>query len=364
MLSLLILYGCAGTPATPVFDRSTIDLLDAVMTEKMASAESSGMILAVYYPGHGEFVSAKGTSETASGTAMNADYLFRIGSLTKTFTATAVLQLVDEDCIRLDDTIDKYVSGIPSGDAITIKELLMHTSGLPEYTNNEDMWTIIAADRGHSFTPQELIDYALENPITSAPGTEYHYCNTNYILLGMVFEKANKEGETLAAGIKRRIIDRLGLSNTYFPADSSFPVPYIHGYLAFSSATPEDWSIESPSFSWAAGCVISNIRDVRTYFQALYDGTLLSDDTQALKLSEWVDCGIAALPTHKYGLGWFQVAGFYGHSGSIPGYLNMAMYDPESGATIMFMFNNSINGDVIFSTFLRVLRIIMPDRPY
>jgi D-alanyl-D-alanine carboxypeptidase len=340
------------------------------MTMAMISEEASGMILYVNYPGRGEFISAKGTSETTSGVPMNANYLFRIGSVSKTFVATVILQLVDEGSVKLDDTIDKYVNNttegidVPNGDSITIKELLNHTSGLPEYCNNADLLTKLETDHGHAFTPKDLLTSAFANHVTSAPGTNFNYSNTNYILLGLVVEKANKEGDTVEAAVKRRIIDRLGLSNTSFPTTNTFPGPYIHGYSSAISGTLEDWSIQSPSFSWAAGCGISNISDLKIYLKALYDGTLLSPATQELKLTQWVDYGFAALPTLQYGLGWFRLGGFYGHGGSISGYENMEYYDPSTGATICFLLNNDSVGTNLYGTFIRIAKILIPGRAF
>ena len=364
MLSAVVLLsGCNYfSGSTPVFDQATNDKLSALMTMAMASEEASGMILFIDYPGHGQFLSAKGTSE--AGTPMNADYQFRIGSVTKTFVATVVLQLVDEGSVKLDDTIDKYVSGVPNGSLITIRELLNHTSGLPEYCDNADFLAILKTDHLHHFTPQDLLNLAFENPLVGTPGEKYSYSNANYILLGLVIEKANKEADTVEAAIKRRITDRLGLSNTLLPSANTFPGSYIHGYDSSVSGTLEDWSVQTPSLSWASGAGISNIPDMRTFLKALYDGTLLSSTTQALKLSDWVDCKVAVLPTMQYGLGWFRMGGFYGHGGSIFGYENQEYYDPTTGTTICFMFNNDSSGKALYGTFIAAVKIIIPGRAF
>ncbi len=356
---LLLIGGCGSGHSSASFDSVTVSSLEAVMQVEMASAEASGMILYIDYPGHGQFISARGTSNVATGDPMNIDYQYRIGSISKTFTGLVILQLVDEGLVKLTDTIDKYVTGVPSGDVVTIKELLSHTSGLPEYTSNPDFWNAVSANKLRHFTSQDLLDYGWALPMQSAPGTVFSYCNTNFILLGKVIESVSPNHESVESAINRRVIDRLQLTHTFFPTAETFTQAYIHGYHPVGLITMEDWSLESPSYSGAAGGIISTVPDLAKYVKALYDGTLVSAATQNQRLSEWTDTGY---PFYQYGLGWLRMWGFYGHNGSIPGYVNHAVYDPTTGMTIVLMLNSDRDENATNLTLLRVLRILLPGR--
>ncbi|MFA5113031.1 MAG: serine hydrolase domain-containing protein [Candidatus Margulisiibacteriota bacterium] len=364
-VTVAIAAGCTTSP-TPAFDSATVAAFDKIMSDMKTYASAEGFVLLVSVPGKGDYLGVKGTDEVATGSAIDPRKLFRAGSITKTFTNTVTLQLVDEGLISLEATVDKYLTGIPSGDVITIKMLLNHTSGLPNYTASSAFWTAIAADRFHKYTPQDLLNFAFALPMTAAPGTEYHYSNTNTTILGMIIEKYNAQGETLAQAVKRRVIDKIGLINTTFATVETFPGAYLHGYMPNpATGTPEDWSLEDPSWMWAAGAVISNIYDLKAYIKAIYDNSagLLSPAMQAKRINDdWVSIS-AELPTCKYGLGWVQIGGFFCHDGAVPGYHCIAAYDPATGTTVVAMMNTEPNDiSTAMATLLMVIKQLYPTR--
>ncbi|WP_431967892.1 serine hydrolase domain-containing protein [Actinacidiphila sp. bgisy160] len=151
----------------------------------------------------------------------------RIGSVTKTFTATAVLQLVDRKTVRLDDPIAKYVRGVPQGHRVTLRHLLGMRSGLAEYMADPDWGRAWATNPHRKWKPSELLPYAFKHSPESAPGTKYQYRNTNYVLLGMVVEKAS--GESLGSHLRHHVAEAARLRHTVLPKDAEFPAPNARG---------------------------------------------------------------------------------------------------------------------------------------
>jgi D-alanyl-D-alanine carboxypeptidase len=157
---------------------------------------------------------------------MSRNLHFRIGSVTKTYTSTVVLQLYDEGLINLDDPIGKYLPGlVPQEDKITIRHLLEMRSGLGDY-NNSELAKFFEANPGRILTPEELMQFA--SFMIGEPGGEFNYTNTNYILLGILIEKVTNR--TFEEQVKRRILQPLGMSQTFAPTDPEIPAPYAHGY--------------------------------------------------------------------------------------------------------------------------------------
>lgn len=356
-------------PPWPTFDQAIITQLNNILSEVRTEAAAQGMILAVWSPGRGEYMGLSGIDDTATRSPMDPNKLFRIASISKTFTTTVALQMVDAGLISLDDKVSKYIAGIPNGDIITLAMLFNHTSGLPNYTASMAFWDDLIANRLRVFTPQDLLAYAFALPLQSDPGVAYHYANTNTVLLGLIIEQVNPERETLAQAVNRRVINQIGLANTSFPTTENFPGDYLHGYQ--SNTIPgslDDWSIQNPSWMWAAGAVISNIYDLKTYIKALYDNSahLLSPALQAKRINEdWISIAPATLPTAKYGLGWAQVGGFFWHDGATYGYHCISGYDPTTGTSIVVMMNTHPEDmSTCLSTMLRVVRILYPDRPF
>ena len=156
---------------------------------------------------------------------------FRIGSITKTFTGTVILQLVDEGKLRLDDPIAKYQPEVPNGANITIRQLLQMTSGLFNYTDDPAWNQALDANRQRVWSPQELVAIALAHPPYFAPGTDFHYSNTNTVLLGLIIEQIT--GNNVADEFARRIFTPLGMRETVMPPPTmaAIPDPHPRGYL-------------------------------------------------------------------------------------------------------------------------------------
>jgi D-alanyl-D-alanine carboxypeptidase len=192
---------------------------------------------------------------TAGKPRRKASHRFRIGSVTKTFTAAIVLQLVDEGKLRLADRLEAHLPGVvPRGADISIRQLLQHRSGLANYTDFRP-W-LAEADRSATLQPIDVLRFAAAQRLVFDPGTEWRYSNTNYVALGLIVEKIT--GRTFAQELRARIIDPLGLDRTQLPVTPTLPD------LGPGSV--------NPVLPWAAGAIVSNTRDVARFYSALLSG--------------------------------------------------------------------------------------------
>ncbi|WP_380284122.1 serine hydrolase domain-containing protein [Kitasatospora purpeofusca] len=265
-----------------------------------------------------------GVAELDDRSAVDPDGRFRIGSLTKMFTATVVLQLVGEGRVRLDDPVSAYLPGVvPGGERITVRQLLDHTSGLFSYTDDQrfvprtaegvEAWA--ATGRWRTWTAEEIVADAVAHPPYFAPGASWHYSNTNYLLAGMIIQKST--GRTWNQEVERRIIRPLGLRQTSMPVSSPLITgPHAHLYTQLPGG-PVDTTLINPSAGGAAGAGISSTADLARFHAALFGGRLLRPaELAAMKAT--VDTGV---PGYRYGLGVGSVdlgcGVVWGHSGSI-----------------------------------------------
>jgi D-alanyl-D-alanine carboxypeptidase len=211
------------TVGVPAFTARLQPLLEA----KMQQLHIPGAIIFVDDPGQGSWTTTLGTSDLAARVPMNVNSYMRIGSITKTFTATVILQLVDEGKLRLDDPVAKYLPQVPNGTNTTIRELLNMTSGLFDYSTDQDFQQ---ADPGKVWDTKDLIAIAFRHRPYFAPGHGLHYTNTNYILLGMLIEQIT--GMPVEKAFQQRIFAPLGMDGSSLPPHPSsvIPDPHPHGY--------------------------------------------------------------------------------------------------------------------------------------
>ncbi|GAA2903351.1 serine hydrolase [Actinoplanes cyaneus] len=269
-----------------------------------------------------------GVADLRTGATIPANAQIRIGSNTKTFTAVVVLQLVGEGRVKLDEPVETYLPGLVRGDGIdgrriTVRQLLQHTSGLPDYAAQylaDDIFPV----QHRYVTPRDLLDLALTEKAHFAPGQSWEYSNTNYLLAGMLIERVT--ARPVGEEITRRIIQPLGLRHTYFPGagEESIRKPHPIGYHA---STPggrlRNVTTLDPSWAWAAGGMIGTTEDLNTFYSALQAGRLLAPAqheqmrTTVAAPGMWAGAryglGIISTPLSCGGLMW-------GHGGDIYGY--------------------------------------------
>jgi D-alanyl-D-alanine carboxypeptidase len=264
---------------------------------------------------------------------------FRVGSITKTFVATVMLQLVGERRLALDDTLERWLPGaIPNGARITIRNLLQHTSGVFDYTevlfaSVED----VLRARYRTFRPEELVALAAAQPPVFEPGTSWAYSNTNYVLLGLIVRRVT--GHAYGTEVTRRILRPLGLRGTEVPGpDVTIDGPHAHGYEPIErdgELVPVDFTDLNPSMAYSAGEIVSTTADLNRFYRSLLSGRLL----RRAQLSEMLGS-----PVDGYGLGIFQQelpggSTLWGHTGGIFGYVTLSFSTPDAATQLTVSIN-------------------------
>ncbi|MFF3941819.1 serine hydrolase domain-containing protein [Streptomyces phaeofaciens] len=344
--------GAERNPHEPPYaGQLTRDLL-----ARMQRLRIPGAIVSVTTPEAGTWTTALGTRDLTTGEPLRTDDHLRVGSITKTFTGTVVLQLVQEGRLSLDDPVATYRQGVPNGERITIRQLLQMTSGLYNYAEDPGFNERIDRDPAGEWTPEELLDVAFRHPVYFPPGTAFHYSNTNTVLLGLIAERLTHR--PLAELFRRRIFRPLGLRETGYHPSAAFPRPHPAGYQFISNvdslsapvltgrdAAWADWSAGNPydatgaNLSWggAAGAAVSTVDDLRRWARALATGTLLSPELQRERLTFVPASDRPDAP--GYGLAVANLLGFIGHDGQIPGFTGFMGYDPARRATLVVLAN-------------------------
>ncbi|MFB7467858.1 serine hydrolase domain-containing protein [Streptomyces sp. NPDC056224] len=334
----------AAPPAPPAPDLQ--GLVQALRNTTAAGAP--GAVARITGPG-GVRSEAVGVRDRATGAAMNAGSRFRIGSVTKTFSAVVLLQLVSEKKIRLDAPVGRYLPGLLPDDRITVRHLLSHRSGLADYTDAMFARTVpgFEAVRTKVFGYRELVNLALKEPRTSAPGAAYAYSNTNFVVVGMLIEKAT--GHPVATEYERRIIKPLGLRNTsYVHPATRIAGRHARGYLHPDEAGSPLVDATEQTASWAqsAGAVISDPADLNTFTSALLGGRLLPAPMLDAMLSM---APSDATRTRFYGLGLRRYdlscgTSVYGHTGTVQGFYTYAFATRDGRRSLAAMANTSNRG--------------------
>ena len=317
-------------------------LLTAVLNSKL-TAFIPGAAITITSP-LGNWSETAGIANIAEETPVAVEDRFEIGSITKTFTATTLLKLVEAGALNIDDTLTDWLpesvtTNVANAEAITLRQLLNHTSGVAEYD-------LILLEQGMSnplvflqdWQPEDIVELISNSEPVFAPGEGWQYANTNFILAGMVIEAATEND--LSAEIRSNVLDPLGLENTFFAAEEDIPEGYISGYLDFNQdGILDDVSIANLSWAWAAGAIVSNTEDLTEFAQALYAGDLLSEATRA-EMFTLVDTGRG----YEYGLGMMSfdtpdLGRIVGHRGGSLGFNSNMWYSLEDGFTYVELLN-------------------------
>jgi D-alanyl-D-alanine carboxypeptidase len=324
------------------------DALNAALEQSFSESGAPGVVAAVQTP-EDTWVGTLGVADLSSEEPMSADMHQRIGSVTKTFTVSLLLQAAADGLLSLDDTIDQYVENVPNGDEITLRQMANMTSGIASYTFNEQWQDAFFSDPQRIWRPEELMQFGIEDSPAFDPGTEFQYSNTNTVLLGLVLEQVS--GEPIGDLYREWIIEPLGLQQTSFPnADPAFPDPHPQGYTLQGQEDGEplnatDWN---PSWGWTAGGMISTVDDLLVYGRALGTGEgLLPSEQQAERLNSFPGDEVPPNSAERaYGLGLGREYGWLGHTGELPGFNTAVYYHPELDATVVVEVNSDIpSGD-------------------
>jgi D-alanyl-D-alanine carboxypeptidase len=339
-VSLAIFFTYAG--AGEGFRAGDVKAITSLIEKGMAEQRQPGLIVSISVPGRGSFVRAFGEADLQAGARMDVSDHIRIASITKTFTAVATLRLVDQGKLGLEDRLSAYVDGIPNGSRITIRNLLGMTSGVYDLTSDKQFLSDFTANPMLPFSTQDAVSIIKRHAPEFEPNEKVSYCDSNYILLGMILEKTT--GKPLNTIIQSEILDPVGLHNTTFPTSAAMPAPFAHGYFAGDDGKGNlrDYTETNPAVAWSAGAMISTVEDLSVWAKALASGALLKPETHAKQIEfGWMTK--AGDMRIGYGLGIANFGGLIGHNGAIFGYSTAMFYLPAKDATIVLAGNQASN---------------------
>jgi len=337
LIGALLLYAC-NSPATTkpsAGDLRVQAAIDAAVTKQRkvyGGVSPVPAVLVGVWDGSGKsYIRAYGDADLASHRALTPDDHFRIGSNTKTFVISVLLQLVDEGKLSLDDPLSKFSLGVnvPNAEHITVRQMCQMRSGLFEaYDTPEANALQLTPDM--KFDPRTVIGWAAKQPPYFAPGTGYRYSNTNYLLLGLIIERVT--GHSVGAEIRDRLLVPFSLTHTSYPDTQAMPDPWAHGYGLNAKREWEDVSGTIPvSMMGAAGEMISDMHDMSRWVKLYVTGKTSGQATQRARM----DCISTGHGNLAFGLGIGCSAGWYGYTGGLPGYNTANYYFPDQDITVV-----------------------------
>jgi D-alanyl-D-alanine carboxypeptidase len=342
----------SAAPARPAYAERLVPRVEALRKGLLAP----GVVVYVRSPELGDWTEAFGHRALDGKDKLTVDDHARIGSNTKTWTGTALLQLVDEGRVALTDPISKYVPEVPNGANITIENLLLMRSGLFNYSDALELNQALDTQPLKVWTPRELLALSFAQKPTFAPDGGYEYSNTNTVLLGLVVEQLR--GKPLEVVLAERIFDKLGVTDIGLPALTSnvIPSPYPRGYqfstnvatiktqvlsqaeqtaAAAGSLLPNDVTDMNPSWGWAAGAGVARAADLATYVRALVEGGLIGADLQQRRLASVRKVDPSNPDSASYGWHIGKFGPLYGHTGELPGFNTFMAHDPARKLTLV-----------------------------
>ncbi len=316
------------------------------MDDLTATGLPTGMVMWIDAPEY-RFAGASGFADLMDETPMSPEGAFRIGSITKMFTATVIIQLAEDGVLTLDDPLALWLPEVadqlPYGDQITLRHLLTHTSGVFNIVEHEAYWAdiftdaVIDEDTGiltlacvQRDPHDTLARYVYGKDANFEPGAQWYYSNTNYTLLGMVIEKAT--AMPLAEAYRTRIYEPLGMASTFLDCYEDAVIDVVHGYTVFEDATADLTELHE-SVGWSAGGLVSTAEDLIAFARGLFGGALFDDPESLVAMT-------TPAPGSSYGLGITVQAEYMGHAGYIAGFRSVLNYAPEFDTVVVMLYNS------------------------
>jgi D-alanyl-D-alanine carboxypeptidase len=341
-----------GSPPAPAHDARVEAGLQRVLDQAVARPDVLLPGAITYYraPAWAPWSGSAGLGELEAQVPMRPESRIRAGSVLKTFLATVTLQHVEEGMLSLDQTLPELLPSavtdrVANADRITLRMLLNHTSGIPEWVGGEVHATVVSHPE-HVWTTDEALAIAAGTSAYFEPGTSWQYSNTNYTLLGMVLDRVG--GTSWRAQIRARVLAPLGLTSTELPepGDRTIAADYAHGYQDVGGA-PVDLSFVDPSMAGASGgnAMVTTVRDLARFIDALFAGELFARRETLVEMTTMVDAPNGTGLPHRYGLGLesYELGGtpVIGNSGGAAGYTVMMFRVPDRAATLVTAVNTS-----------------------
>ena len=292
---------------------------------------------------HMEFFSA-GTADVGNRRPPTPFDAFRIASVAKGFNAYLAAKLIDDGALSLDTTPRETIPGIlPAAEGVKLRELLQHTSGLADYIRAPAFVEQLIADPARYFSPLQLTEFVRDEPLEFAPGSRYHYSDTDNIAAGLIEEEVS--GLSYELLLQRRVFGPLKMRNSSLPSTVKMPRPFLHGYDVEPGEKPEDVSeLINPAGAWASGGIVSTPLDMAR-FARRYVPTVLATSTvegpfrRGSSSPPGPGKNFAGLGLFRYETGCGNV---YGHTGSFPGYRILVASSPDGKRSVVFVANSQI----------------------
>jgi len=314
--------------------------LISIMDSTRKEIKAPGYWVGIFTPTE-TIVLADGMANIEGNVNARTNDLLRIGSVTKTFVATLTLIICDEGELHLNDKLNQFYPEFPQSDQISIRQLLMHTSGLTSWDENDSIRDLIYQGESQ-ITIDDLIEWGSKQELLSEPGTHYYYSNIGYLLLGKIIEKSLHI--SVREAIEEKIAIPLGLENTFMPDIPNPAGETIHGYdesggvVLDMSETPQADAINF-ELAWTAGGMISTLNDLHIWSAALANGDLISDSLHEQQLPVMHPPNEHQPYAEGYGMGLSQTDVWLGHNGAICGFICNMGYYPEKETSVITFFN-------------------------
>ena len=335
----------ASAPASPTSNENAQTAALQKGVDELVAAGVPGAILLVRN-GDRTLRLTGGLGDIGQKTPMNARNHFKIASLTKSYVATVVLQLVAEGKLHLSDSVEQWLPGlVPNGEHITLRQLLNHMSGLADFeADPRYLKPYLSGNLGFYWAPRQLVKMAVSHKPLFPPGVTRHtsYSNTNYVLLGLVVEAATHH--SIGAELRSRIFRPLHLDTSSYPTTKpGLPRPYAHGYMVVGKPPVMDVTGLSPSLAPASGAIVSTADDVLDFYRALLSGRLLPPGLLKAMKTTITEGTHVDIPGQRYGLGLelfpTSCGNALGHNGLIPGYMTFAYSNGTGTRQALLMVN-------------------------
>ncbi len=342
LLAVVICFSaCGGVKATTDW-KTKQTLLQLLIDLNVSDTKIPGIVMGVK-TSDGTWIGASGNAVTATKSPMTLDMQVRLASITKTFTATLIMKLVEENVLSLTDTVDRWLPGrVNRGSEITVQMLLNHTSGIHDYESDTSFWDTLMADTSKEWTSTEILQLVNAHALDFTPGTNFSYSNAGYYILGMIAEAAAGGGSTVQSLAISKIFTPANLSRTSMATDGTLVAPYSHEYgWMWTDSTLHDTTLWNFSWDWTAGCGVSTTADMINFIDALFGERIVNN--QSLTAMTTV-----LAPAVNYGFGMAYYANYtvtgentYTHGGENPGTTTIWLYMPDSQRTIFIELNRN-----------------------
>ncbi|WP_166922034.1 serine hydrolase domain-containing protein [Flavobacterium poyangense] len=336
-ISILLFLFIAVNPLNAILAQSTEVKIDNLIQTQFKDSNGPGGVFMVAKKGKIVYKKAFGKANLELNVDLTPQHVFQLGSMTKQFTAIAILMLEEQGKLDVNQTISNYISDYPSGDKITIHHLLTHTSGIKDFTKMKSLWDIAQKE----MTPKMMVDFFKNEPVDFLPGEKFEYNNSGYVLLGYIIELVS--GETYEDFVTKHIFEKIGMKQSYYASDRKIIKNRAYGYHKKESGYVNKTSINF-SVPFSSGSLMSTADDMLKWQNALKENTLLgSKETNKAFLKYKLNNG----DEFTYGYGW-HIKELIGipireHGGSIFGFKTMGVYIPSEDIYVLGFSNCDCN---------------------